>query len=193
MPINGSARYGGNKCVPLDYRAFLVACLTAGLVTALILGQGEANDKGVEVQVWGTERGAEIHLWRLSAEEALDVRLVTPTPKVDARLTAPPSAETPVIEGYSDESIREATTDIRGIICSFSWPQGCSYWIGLAMCESSLRPTAVGSGGWYVGLFQVWIGHNYPADWLSDSYNNTLAAWELSDGGRVTSPWPHCP
>lgn len=114
------------------------------------------------------------------APSGLDAQLPTPTPKVDETLVAPPYIE-------------PATPDnIEGIICSFDWPQGCDYWIGMAMCESSLRPDAVGYGGWYVGLFQVWLGHSYSLDWLSDPSNNALAAWEISHEGTYTGAWPYC-
>ncbi len=112
----------------------------------------------------------------------------------DARLV--PLAALPLLvqEPAAIETLPYVTApnSIEGIICSFEWPQGCQYWIGVALCESSLRPTARGYGGWYVGLFQVWLGHSYASDWLTDPYNNTLAAWELSKEGTVTSPWPVC-
>ncbi len=85
-----------------------------------------------------------------------------------------------------------APNSIEGIICAYPWPQGCDYWIAVAFCESGLYPGAIGYGGAYIGIFQIWAGHNYPYDWLLDPYNNTLAAWELSKEGTVTSPWPYC-
>jgi hypothetical protein len=87
-----------------------------------------------------------------------------------------------------------APNSIEGIICDRfgDSPYGCDYWIAVAFCESSLRPSAVGYAGRYTGLYQVWLGHGYPHDWLLDPYNNTLAAWELSREGTVTTPWPYC-
>ena len=84
--------------------------------------------------------------------------------------------------------------DIEAIICSFDWPQGCDYWIAVAWCESTLGtdPWAYDVRNPYTGLFQVWSGHGYGFTWLSDDANNTLAAWELSREGTVTSPWPYC-
>ncbi len=105
---------------------------------------------------------------------------------MDAGLAALPSpAELPYVEPAAPNSI-------EGIICSFDWPQGCDYWVAVGFCESTLYPRAIGFGGAYVGLFQVWTGHGYAYDSLLDPYNNTLAAWELSDGGVNVSPWPHC-
>jgi hypothetical protein len=83
-----------------------------------------------------------------------------------------------------------APNNIEGIICDRF--DDCDYWIAVAFCESSMHPDAVGYGGAYVGLFQVWLGHGYGYDWLLDPWNNALAAWELSREGTVTSPWPYC-
>ncbi len=88
--------------------------------------------------------------------------------------------------------VTQEPNSIEAIICSFDWPQGCGFWIALAVCESTLRTSILGYGGNYVGLFQVWLGHGYGSEWLQDPYNNTLAAWELSYGGWYTGPWPHC-
>lgn len=121
-------------------------------------------------------------------QEALDARLVTPTPtpEVDERLASLPEVTNlPYIEPANPDSI-------EGIICSFNWPQGCAYWIRLATCESSLRPSSIGYSGRYIGLFQVWTGHGYGFNWLLDPYNNTLAAWELSNGGTYTGAWQVC-
>ncbi len=86
------------------------------------------------------------------------------------------------------------STSIEGIICAYPWPQGCDYWIGVARCESTLGqdPNAYADWNPYVGLFQIWVGHNYGREWLKDDANNTLAAWELSHEGTRTSPWPWC-
>jgi len=135
-----------------------------------------------------------------SAERQVDAQLVTPTPtpEVDERLASTSSvAELPYTEainiGCSEVYFNEDSgCDIQGIICSFPWPQGCNYWIAVAWCESSLRPSAIGYLGAYVGLFQVWTGHGYGFNWLLDLYNNTLAAWELSNGGTYTGAWPVC-
>jgi hypothetical protein len=84
-----------------------------------------------------------------------------------------------------------APNSIEGIICD-RFGDGCDYWIAVALCESSMHPDAIGYGGAYVGLFQVWLGHGYGYDWLLDPWNNALAAWKLSREGTVTSPWPYC-
>ena len=87
-----------------------------------------------------------------------------------------------------------APNSIEGIIATRfrDSPYGADYWIAVAMCESSLRPDAIGYGGVYVGLYQIWLGHGYGYDWLLDPYNNTLAAWGLSREGTVITPWPNC-
>ena len=110
-------------------------------------------------------------------------QLATPTPLRGT--VAPPTEALPVVEPATPNSI-------EGIICSFDWPQGCEYWVGIAECESTLSPSSIGYRGAYVGLFQVWSGHDYGYSWLLDPYNNTLAAWELSDGGIYTGAWPYC-
>ncbi|KKN69306.1 hypothetical protein LCGC14_0443010, partial [marine sediment metagenome] len=83
---------------------------------------------------------------------------------------------------------------VEELICAYPWPQGCNYWIGIARCESTLGqdPNAYADWNPYVGLFQIWIGHNYERGWLEDDTNNVLAAWELSHEGTRTSPWPYC-
>ena len=123
--------------------------------------------------------------------EKVDARLATPTPEVDEGLASIPSKLQPGTQLDSKDS-KELQTYVRNIICSFPWPQGCEYWIAVAWCESSLRPSAIGYIGTYVGLFQVWTGHGYGFNWLLDLYNNTLAAWELSNGGTYTGAWPVC-
>ena len=86
--------------------------------------------------------------------------------------------------------VTQEPNSIEGIICARF--DDCDYWIAVAVCESSLSPQAIGYAGAYVGLFQIWLGHGYGYDWLTDPYNNTLAAWELSKEGTVTTPWPYC-
>ncbi len=114
-------------------------------------------------------------------------QLATPTP-----IPLPPAEALPYVERDSEEGYGETTTEVRGIICSFDWPQGCDYWIAIAACESSLQSTSISYKATYVGLYQVWTGHGYGYTWLLDPYNNTLAAWELSDGGTYTGAWPYC-
>lgn len=171
-----------------------------------ILAQGGDNEAQIERPtryqdyVRATEAGLVWSLpevWPL-VEEAVDVQLVTPTPTpapLPPPLAAsfPPAEALPVVEPA-------IPTSIEAIICSFDWPQGCAYWIRLGLCESDLWPSAIGYGGQYVGLFQVWTGHDYGYGWLLNPYNNTLAAWELSSveiegviyGGVNTAPWPVC-
>ncbi len=83
---------------------------------------------------------------------------------------------------------------VVALICAYPWPQGCDYWVGIAWCESTLGqdPNAYADWNPYVGLFQIWMGHNYERRWLEDDTNNVLAAWELSHEGTRTSPWPYC-
>ncbi len=128
--------------------------------------------------------------------QAVDARLV-PLVALPLLVQEPAAAEEPVPMPSLRESYNPAAlpyvappTSIEGIICSFDWD--CDYWIAVAFCESSLGPSAIGYEGVYVGLYQVWLGHGYGFDWLLDPYNNTLAAWELSKEGTVTSPWPWC-
>jgi hypothetical protein len=144
---------------------------------------------------------------RSARTEFLDARLVplaTPEDVAEGD-TAPTGAgeyglsalsPTVSVTGAGSQPSQEVETEYRGpqgvedVICSFDWD--CDYWIAVAFCESSLRPSAVGYAGRYTGLYQVWLGHGYPHDWLLDPYNNTLAAWELSKEGTVTTPWPYC-
>lgn len=81
---------------------------------------------------------------------------------------------------------------IQKIICA--WPWDCTYWIEVARCESTLGqdPWAYNDDNPYVGLFQIWEGHQYERQWLYDDKNNTQAAWELSHGGTYTGAWPAC-
>lgn len=114
----------------------------------------------------------------------VDAGLPTPTP-------TPSSVPSPLAAPLPPAEV-EVADNVVGIICSFDWPQGCTYWVAVADCESGLHPSASGYGGSYVGLFQVWLGHGYGADWLTEPHNNVLAAWELSHGGVNTYHWPYC-
>ena len=115
-------------------------------------------------------------MWRIQGNtEKVDEPSPTPEP-------LPPAEALPYVEQSHEAQI----------ICSFDWPQGCAYWIALAYCESTLEPYAVGYAGRYIGLFQVWVNHGFGYDWLLDPYNNTLAAWRLSDEGTYTGAWPYC-
>ncbi len=115
--------------------------------------------------------------------------LATPDALPDVPLAAPipPAEALPVVS-------RQLPSSIEAIIAARfnESPYGADYWIAVAHCESSLRPSAIGHGETYIGLFQVWLNHGYGYAWLLDPYNNTLAAWELSREGTVTSPWPYC-
>ena len=119
--------------------------------------------------------------------EALDVPTPTPLSTVPLAAPAPPAEALPVVA-------RQLPSSIEAIIAARfnESPYGADYWITVARCESSLRPSAIGYGGAYVGLFQVWLGHGYGYDWLLDPYNNTLAAWKLSHEGTYTGAWPWC-
>ena len=135
----------------------------------------------------------------MAAEEAarLDVR---PTPLDNLRAqggtpTTKALADVPRERGYGADTPEDKAQDgTAALICAYPWPQGCDYWIGVAWCESTLGqdPWAYDDRNPYVGLFQVWIGHNYERGWLKDDANNVLAAWELSHEGTRTSPWPYC-
>ncbi len=104
------------------------------------------------------------------------------------------------VDGVRDTTIEENQASISSrpgvadLICAYPWPQGCDYWIGMARCESTLGqdPWAYDDRNPYVGLFQIWIGHNYERGWLEDNANNILAAWELSHEGTYTGAWPYC-
>ncbi len=164
--------------------------MTVGLVVGLVIGlRGDGDDTQTPVadsrriQASREQRAISgnvgLQLWHVQGDEgsSLDARLVplaTPTPVPDVPRATPPD------------------TTIEAIICAYPWPQGCDYWVAVAFCESSLQPSAVGYAGQYVGLYQVWLQHGYPSDWLLDPYNNTQAAWELSYGGWYTRPWPVC-
>ncbi len=142
-------------------------------------------------------------LWRVEGcnrgrRDAYDARGTsldaTPTPLADLQVPETAKASEgdlgkPIYSGASRQ-----TEGVEGLICAYPWPQGCDYWIGVARCESTLGedPNAYADWNPYVGLFQIWIGHNYERGWLKDDANNVLAAWELSHEGTRTSPWPYC-
>ena len=147
-----------------------------------------------------------LSVWRVqnnAVRGALDVPLPTPT------ALATPEAVRDLSPPRAGVSENEAAVALAGdvrvhgstmapelaaqrVICSYPWPQGCDYWIAVAFCESSLNPLVIGHGGGFVGLYQIWLGHGYGYDWLLDPANSALAAWELSDGGTNTAPWPIC-
>ncbi len=113
----------------------------------------------------------------------------TQVPTVQPLLTRVGTQSAPVDPPPEQRASRQ---DVREIVCSYPWPQGCAYWIRIALCESSLSSDAIGHMDSYVGLFQVWLGHGYGHTWLLDPSNNVLAAWELSHGGEYTGAWPWC-
>ena len=104
------------------------------------------------------------------------------------------------LDGDRDSLLEEGSFRIPSqggtaeLICAYPWPQGCYYWIAVAVCESTLGtdPWAYDERNPYTGLYQVWEGHGYGYAWLIDDRNNVLAAWELSHEGTRTSPWPYC-
>lgn len=96
-------------------------------------------------------------------------------------------------EGEAEDTT--AVVGTTGIICSYPWPQGCDYWLGVASCESTYRERVVVRAwpyGYYVGWFQIWTGHGYTIEHLQDGANNVQATWELSDQGQYTGAWPVC-
>ena len=151
---------------------------------------------------------------RLLLQEGIDVRPTpldnlqaqgrTPTPEagepnvvrleVDRRLAPPGREGHTALEDVPVVAPATPTGNVAATICAYPWPQGCEYWIGIAWCESTLGedPNAYADWNPYVGLFQIWIGHNYKRGWLEDNANNILAAWELSHGGTYTGAWPNC-
>jgi len=78
---------------------------------------------------------------------------------------------------------------IEGLICSYAWD--CQEALGVARCESSLRPTAIGGGSNY-GLFQINQVHanRFPGFWelWSDPASNVSWAFQIwsASGWR---PW----
>ena len=175
-----------------------MACLVVGLV----LGQGGNDGEMYRVSsgaVFRTNESEPRLVRQVQREtnnpyfgaDAETTALDEPTPALlpdVLQLTPPPPAEAlPVVS-------RQLPSSIEAIIAARfnESPYGADYWIAVARCESSLRPSAIGHGETYIGLFQVWLNHGYGYAWLLDPYNNTLAAWELSREGTVTSPWPYC-
>ena len=140
----------------------------------------------------------------LGSDGVLDEPTPTPTPQA----TAMPEGTTvhgprgvvglPSMYEDSDRDLegRQASEqsyllpNLEAIVCSYPWPQGCTYWLGVAWCESGWNPSAVSYTGAYIGLFQIWTAHGYTN--LTDPVANTRAAWELSNGGTNTAPWPWC-
>lgn len=114
---------------------------------------------------------------------------------------ASPQADVLGLSGAKPTSASNVVADVPGrgeiarTICSYPWPQGCSYWLGVAFCESSYRERVVVRAwpdGYYVGWFQIWTGHGYTIEYLQDGANNVQAAWELSGQGRYAGAWPAC-
>ncbi len=134
------------------------------------------------------------------AEEVVDVQLHTQahlqvSPTAEAKdLGAPTDSTKDVALGVQELPIPTVAEEVTSLICAYPWPQGCDYWIEVARCESTLGqdPNAYADWNPYVGLFQIWVGHNYGREWLKGDANNVLAAWELSHEGTRTSPWPWC-
>lgn len=179
-----------------------------------MLGQGVDNDISSAPMATGKytipDTGRDsgnmgLSLRRFQEDTRVDVSLITLADlqtqgRTSTAETRKPSAigETWASEShlYTDNE-KEPTSipsGVRAVICSYSWPQGCDYWVGIARCESTLGqdPDAYADWNPYVGLFQIWIGHNYERGWLKDDANNVLAAWELSREGAYTGAWPYC-
>ncbi len=137
-------------------------------------------------------------------QEALDATpttLATPTAvrgvqAADARALVPHSNETLLpqqgVDGDRDRAKADRQDSLRDTVCSYPWPQGCDYWIGIAQCESTLGQNPRAYEGNYIGLFQIWMGHGYDREWLKDDKNNVQAAWEISHEGTYTGAWPYC-
>jgi len=154
------------------------------MVAGLIGGQNANTVGTIQSPTSVVAEGSGTDSWQLLP------RLVPGASRVDESPPSvlpnlPPVTTLPTVEPAAPNSI-------EGIICTRFGSANCGYWIQVGMCESSLNPYAVGYGGVFVGLFQVWTAHGYGYDWLLDPYNNTLAAWELSDGGKNTASWPYC-
>jgi hypothetical protein len=183
------------------------------------LGQGEndaLSEQGASVPLVGTSVGAgrdrynpfgrnEVGIMGLSLRSSKDnpsKGTVDVSPYTLADLQAQGRTPPPTTKmgqgGIPSNDVPQETfrgrDDVEVLICAYPWPQGCDYWIGIARCESTLGqdPNAYADWNPYVGLFQIWIGHNYERGWLEDDANNVLAAWELSHEGTRTSPWPYC-
>ncbi len=177
----------------------------------LVLGQGDSNgilagvsDSSGSAVLRDRDDNFPTHM--VLPPEAVDV---LPTPLADPQAQGgTPAAATSVEEdsmvGLSE--VHEASSGtlgewspspgsrVRGLICSYPWPQGCDYWIGIAWCESTLGQDPDAYSDWtdFVGLFQIWMGHGYSREWLKDDANNVQAAWELSHEGTYTGAWWYC-
>ena len=133
----------------------------------------------------------------LNREKVDEPRLATPTttPEVDERLaTLSSTAARPPTEainiGCSEVYLdQDSRCDTQKVICSFPWP--CEQALRVAQCESGFDPQAVGGGGIYIGLWQIWVGHNFTDRDLFDPIDNTEAAWILYQQ-RGWNPWPVC-
>ncbi|MEO6197393.1 MAG: transglycosylase SLT domain-containing protein [Dehalococcoidia bacterium] len=108
-----------------------------------------------------------------------------PTP---APTPAPTSAPTPAPAAFVAPP-PVPTGGIEGLICSYAW--NCQEALGVARCESGLRPTAIGGGSNY-GLFQINQVHasRFPGFWelWSDPASNVSWAFQIwsASGWR---PW----
>ena len=161
-------------------------------------GEGDEDDT-VGLSMWSTEddySGGVLDAW-LYTRAHLQAPGGTPTPTPREPGGTIESAHTPAAwesEVATELEVeRRSLSRVEGIICAYPWPQGCEYWIGVAWCESTLgQNLSAYSSLTYTGLFQIWSCHGYGWEWLQDDANNTLAAWELSDGGKYTGAWPYC-
>lgn len=125
----------------------------------------------------------------------------TPTPKPVA---APASkVENMVLPAPSPTSLplrNWPTGSINRIVCSYSWPQGCTYALAVVSCESSFREQ-VDTNWPYVGWWQIdvelhaglIVSMGYTREDMYYGEPNTAVAWRLSGGGHNMSPWPGCP
>ncbi len=113
--------------------------------------------------------------------------------------------ENELLDGVWDTAIKVGSTPssgragVEGLICAYSWPQGCDYWIAVFACESSLDPTK--DTNWpYIGLGQIDVelhhdlilSMGYTIEDMHLAEPNLAVSWRLSHDGTRTSPWPWC-
>ena len=132
-----------------------------------------AGRDGVFYRQYATEYEDGILISRSLADEWYDPEPVD-TIVYYSTAPAPPSAVIVSGGAWSD------------LVCSYGWD--CSWALAVINCESGGNPNAYNPAG-YVGLFQVWEGHNSN---LRDPATNIAAAYSLYvSGGRAR--WPNCP
>ncbi|MGQ0617627.1 MAG: transglycosylase SLT domain-containing protein [Acidimicrobiia bacterium] len=113
---------------------------------------------------------------------------------------AVPAAPTGVVQAAAAVepvavSIPPAPVPIEAVIAAV-WGELAPSALGVASCESTMNPEAVGGNGRYYGLFQIGTIHQglvealgFTWDQIFDPYVNTIVAKAVFDEAGGWSPW----